>query len=120
MTHIPLAGDVLGLGTTSIENGELTFLRNRDNTTAIWRCIAHDGSIVLLSPGDGSSNFPYVCFTADATALRRPVQLSKLGAQEGRPLQELVEAAIKGGHQQGTLEDALLMGFDLWPTGKSW
>ena len=98
MTHIPLAGDVLGLGTTtSIDNGELTFLQNRDNTSAIWRCIAHDGSIVRLSPGDGSSNFPYVCFTADATALRQPVQLSKLGAQEGRPLQELVEAAIKAG-----------------------
>ena len=45
MTHIPLAGDVLGLGTTtSIDNGELTFLQNRDNTSAIWRCIAHDGS----------------------------------------------------------------------------
>jgi hypothetical protein len=38
MTHIPLAGDVLGLGTTtSIDNSELTFLRNRDNTSAIWR-----------------------------------------------------------------------------------
>ena len=51
MTHIPLAGDVLGLGTTtSIDNGELTFLRNRDNTSAIWRCVSHDGSIVRLSP----------------------------------------------------------------------
>ena len=114
MKHIPLAGDVLGLGTTtSIDNGELTFLQNRDNTSAIWRCIAHDGSIVRLSPGDGSSNFPYVCFTADATALRRPVQLSKLGAQEGRPLQELVEAAIKAGRQQGTLEDAPVYGVRL-------
>ena len=53
MTHIPLAGDVLGLGTTtSIDNGELTFLRNRDITSAIWRYVAHDGSIVRLSPGD--------------------------------------------------------------------
>jgi hypothetical protein len=68
---------------------------------------------VRLSPRDGSNNFPYVCFTADAKALRRPVQLSTLGAQEGRPLQELVEAAIKAVRQQGTLEDAPVYGVRL-------
>jgi hypothetical protein len=46
-------------------------------------------------------------------ALRRPVQLSTLGAQEGRPLQELVEAAIKAVRQQGTLEDAPVYGVRL-------
>ena len=59
MMHIPLAGVVLGLGTTtSIDNGELTFLRNRDTTSAIWHCVAHDGSIMRLSHGGESSNFP--------------------------------------------------------------
>ncbi len=54
-----------------------------------------------------------VCFTSDATALRRPVQLSKLGLQEGRPLQELVEAAIKAVLQQRILEDAPVYGVRL-------
>ena len=71
MKHIPLAGDVLGLRTTtSIDNGELIFLRNRDITSAIWHCVAHDGSILRFSPGDGSSNFSCVYFTVDAKALR--------------------------------------------------
>ena len=105
LEKIPLEGDVLGLGTTtSVDNGELTFLRNGDQQSAIWRCVAHDGSIVRLTPGDGSGHFPYVCFTGDARALRRPVDLEILGDPEGRPLQGLVEDAIAQGQRLGTLE----------------
>ena len=71
LEQIPLQGDVLGLGTTtSIDNGELTFLQESSSTSAIWRCVAQDGSIIKLSPGDGSGHFPYVCFTRDASSLR--------------------------------------------------
>ena len=114
LEKIPLEGDVLGLGTTtSVDNGELTFLRNGDQESAIWRCVAHDGSIVKLTPGDGSGHFPYVCFTGDARALRRPVDLEILGDPEGRPLQGLVEDAIAQGQRLGTLEAAPIYGVRL-------
>ena len=114
LEKIPLEGDVLGLGTTtSVDNGELTFLRNGDQESAIWRCVAHDGSIVRLTPGDGSGHFPYVCFTGDARALRRPVDLEILGDPEGRPLQGLVEDAIAQGQRLGTLEAAPIYGVRL-------
>ena len=114
LEKIPLEGDVLGLGTTtSVDNGELTFLRNGDQQSAIWRCVAHDGSIVRLTPGDGSGHFPYVCFTGDARALRRPVDLEILGDPEGRSLQGLVEDAIAQGQRLGTLEAAPIYGLRL-------
>ncbi|EAR18819.1 CARDB domain-containing protein [Synechococcus sp. W2B2] len=114
LEKIPLEGDVLGLGTTtSVDNGELTFLRNGDQESAIWRCVAHDGSIVRLTPGDGSGHFPYVCFTGDARALRRPVDLEILGDPEGRSLQGLVEDAIAQGQRLGTLEAAPIYGVRL-------
>lgn len=114
LEKIPLEGDVLGLGTTtSVDNGELTFLRNGDQQSAIWRCVAHDGSIVRLTPGDGSGHFPYVCFTGDARALRRPVDLEILGDPEGRSLQGLVEDAIAQGQRLGTLEAAPIYGVRL-------
>ena len=38
LERIPLQGDVLGLGTTSsLENGELSFLRNASGNSDIWR-----------------------------------------------------------------------------------
>ena len=41
MKHIPLAGNMLiQEKTTSIDNGELTFLRNRNKASAIWRCMS--------------------------------------------------------------------------------
>ena len=58
---IPLRGDVLGLGTTtSIDNGELTFLRNEAGDTTIWECQASDGGIRALHSRDGCAHFPYV------------------------------------------------------------
>ncbi len=114
LEKIPLEGDVLGLGTTtSIDNGELSFLRDGDQQSAIWRCVAHDGSIIRLTPGDGSGHFPYVCFTRDAAALRRPVDLGALGDQDTRPLQNLVAQAIAQGRQLGSLEAAPIYGVRL-------
>ena len=107
LERIPLQGDVLGLGTTtSIDNGELTFLQDNASTSAIWRCVAHDGSIIKLSPGDGSGHFPYVCFTRDASTLRRPVAIESLGPTEEAPLQRLVAEAIAQGQRSGKLESA--------------
>ena len=112
--RIPLDGDVLGLGTTtSVDNGELTFLRDGDQQSAIWRCVAHDGSIRRLTSGDGSGHFPYVCFTGDATALRRPADLAALGDPQGRPLQALVQQAIAHGQRLGNLERAPIYGVRL-------
>jgi len=112
--RIPLKGDVLGLGTTtSVDNGELTFLQDGDQASAIWRCVASDGSIRRLQRGDGSGHFPYVCFTRDASDLRRPVALDRLLAQEGRPLQDLIAEAIAMGQRDGVLEEAPIYGLRL-------
>ncbi len=115
LERIPLKGDVLGLGTTtSIDNGELTFLQDADGVaTTIWKCQASDGGIRALRPGDGSSHFPYVCFSADATAVRTPVDLACLGEVRGRPLQELVAEAIAQLRQQGRLAEAPIYGLRL-------
>ena len=115
LERIPLQGDVLGLGTTtSIDNGELTFLQDGDGgATTIWKCQASDGGIRALRPGDGSSHFPYVCFSGDATAVRTPVDLASLGEVRGRPLQELVAEAIAQLRQQGRLAEAPIYGLRL-------
>lgn len=52
---IPLDGDALGLGTTSIDNGELTFLPNAAGNTTIWMCQASDGDIRALQSGDAAA-----------------------------------------------------------------
>jgi hypothetical protein len=115
LERIPLNGDVLGLGTTtSIDNGELTFLQDADGlATSIWKCQASDGGIRALRPGDGSSHFPYVCFSGDATAVRTPVDLTSLSAVSGRPLQDLVAEAIAQLRQQGRLAEAPIYGLRL-------
>ena len=114
LERIPLQGDVLGLGTTSsLENGELSFLRNASGNSDIWRCIAHNGSIIRLQPGDGSGHFPYVCFTGDVTALRHPVDLGPLKQQAHRPTQELISAAIEQECKRGALAEAPIYGIRL-------
>ena len=114
LERIPLEGDVLGLGTTtSVDNGELTFLHDDTRGSAIWRCVASDGSVVKLDRGDAGSHFPYVCFTRDATDLRRPVPLELLGAVDGARLQDLVATAIDTGRRQGLLEPAPVYGVRL-------
>ena len=114
LERIPLKGDVLGLGTTSsLENGELSFLRNASGNSDIWRCIAHNGSIIRLQPGDGSGHFPYVCFTGDVTALRHPVDLGPLKQQTHRSTQELIRAAIEQECKRGALTEAPIYGIRL-------
>jgi hypothetical protein len=117
LEKIPLAGDVLGLGTTtSIDNGELSFLQKPGGDTTIWKCRASDGGIHPLRTGDGSGHFPYVCFSGDATALRTPLataELSALGDPAARPLQELVGEAIALLHRQGRLPEAPIYGLRL-------
>jgi hypothetical protein len=109
-----LQGDVLGLGTTtSLDNGELSFLLKGDGNTAIWKGQAHDGGIRELQPGDGSGHFPYVCFSRDATDLRCPVDLTLLGPSCGRPLQDLVGEAITLLRSTGELAEAPIYGLRL-------
>ena len=92
-SRIPLQGDVLGLGTTtSLDNGELTFLHTPDgDSTTIWKCEAFNAGIRAVQSGDGSSYFPYMCFTRDATSLA---------------LQARIAEATRLGRQSGELEDA--------------
>jgi hypothetical protein len=114
LERIALKGDVLGLGTTtSLDNGELTFLQEQGGDTTIWKCQASDGGIRALKPGDGSSHFPYVCFSDDVSGVRTPVPLERLGASEGRPLQELVAEAIALLVREGKLPDAPIYGLRL-------
>ena len=108
---IPLAGDVLGLGTTtSLDNGELTFLRNDAGNTTIWKCQASDGGIRALRSGDGSAHFPYVCFSAEASAVRVPVDPADLEAVAGAPLQDQVQRLVERLQGQGRLAAAPIVG----------
>jgi len=115
LESIPLEGDVLGLGTTtSLDNGELTFLHDGvEPRTRLYKCAAGDGSIRQLQPGDGSSHFPYVCFSGDATALRHPVDPASLAAGAGLPLQQRIGATITSLIEQGRLEVAPIYGLRL-------
>lgn len=108
---IPLKGDVLGLGTTtSVDNGELSFLPNASGNTTIWKCQASDGGIRALRSGDGSAHFPYVCFSSDVSALKVWIEPQELGDIEGSPLQEIVGSAIDQLRASGRLADAPLYG----------
>lgn len=108
---IPLQGDVLGLGTTtSVDNGELSFLLNPSGNTTIWKCQASDGAIRELRRGDGSGHFPYVCFSSDVSSRRELVDITQLQFAPGRPLQELVAEAIALLKTQGRLPEAPIYG----------
>jgi hypothetical protein len=111
---IPLTGDVLGLGTTtSIDNGELSFLPNSAGNTTIWKCEAADGGIRALHPGDSSAHFPYVCFSADAAGVRLPVDPAELGPVDGHSLQSLLGQLIPRLRDQGRLVEAPIYGIRL-------
>ena len=111
LDQIPLQGDVLGLGTTtSIDNGELTFLRNGSGDTTIWQCRASDGGIHALARGDRNAHFPYVCFSGDVSDLRVLVDPAELGDADGWPLQELVTGAITRLRAEGRLAEAPIYG----------
>lgn len=143
LERIPLQGDVLGLGTTSgWDNGELTFLCDdpalgqgiawqatrsqtraagqgvpgagaADYGTRVYKSEPHNGGIHLLEPGPGLQHFPYVCFSADATTLRRAVPARLLAEAAGRPLQAVVAEAIAAMNADGSLEPAPIYGLRL-------
>ena len=114
LEKISLDGDVLGLGTTtSIDNGELSFLLGPNGRTTIWKGQSFDGGIRQLRAGDGSGHFPYVCFSRDASALRTPVELALLGPTRRQPLQELVAKAISLMRERGELPEAPIYGLRL-------
>jgi hypothetical protein len=114
LERIPLHGDVLGLGTSSgWDNGELTFLCDDDASTRIYKSEPQHGGIRRLEPGGGLQHFPYVCFSDDATALRRPVPAALLADAAGRPLQSLIAAVIAAMTAAGTLEDSEIYGLRL-------
>ena len=111
LDQIPLQGDVLGLGTTtSVDNGELTFLRNGGGDTTIWQCRSSDGGIHPLVRGDRNAHFPYVCFSGDVSDLRVLVDPVELGDVKGRPLQELVAGLIARLRAEGCLAEAPIYG----------
>ena len=111
LDRIPLQGDVLGLGTTtSIDNGELTFLPNSDGDTTIWQCRASDGGIHAIARGDRNAHFPYVCFSGDVSALKVWVDPAELSDADGLPLQELVANAITRLRAEGRLAEAPIYG----------
>lgn len=119
LERIPLAGDVLGLGTTSgWDNGELTFLcddpaSRRPVHTRVYKSEPHNGGLRLLEPGPGLQHFPFVCFSADATALRRPVPPALLSGAADRPLQAVLAEAIAAMTAEGLLEPAPIYGLRL-------
>jgi hypothetical protein len=115
LERIPLHGDVLGLGTTSgWDNGELTFLQSApDGDSSIYKSEPSDGGIRRLKDGRGLSHFPYVCFSDDATSLRRPVPAELLSGAAGMPLQETIGRAIAAMTADGRLEPAPLYGLRL-------
>ena len=105
VARIPLRGDVLGLGTTtSIDNGELTFIYNEvEAETSIFKCHANTGGIHKVCTGDGSDHFPYVCFSSDATNMGCPIDLLSLNSQADWRLADWVAAAIDSIDKQADL-----------------
>ncbi len=115
LDRIPLAGDVLGLGTTSgYDNGELSFLHQPgDAATRVYKSRPHDGSLDALAADDRERHLPYVCFSEEASACRLPLDPALLGEAEGVPLQQLIARALELLRQQGRLEEAPIYGLRL-------
>ena len=115
LERIPLEGDVLGLGTTtSLDNGELTFLhRAGEGRTHIWMGQAHDGGVRRLTEGDGRAHFPFVCFSGDMSGRGLAVDPSDLAVRPGERLQPLLQRAIEQLHACGALPRAPVYGVRL-------
>ncbi|MGK7873816.1 MAG: CARDB domain-containing protein [Xenococcaceae cyanobacterium] len=95
ITQIPLAGDVVGLGTTtSIDNGELSFIyQPAQECTNIYKCNPYAGRAEYLPTTSDLVHFPYVCYTTNAKDKGIDLPLTQLPQHQGK-LQPLVEAAI--------------------------
>ena len=115
LDRIPLDGDVLGLGTTtSLDNGELTFLHQAgEGRTQIWKAQAHDAGVRRLTVGDGSDHFPYVCFSEDMSGRGIAADLSALAVRPGERLQPLLQRAMDQLTARGALPQAPVYGVRL-------
>jgi hypothetical protein len=107
LERIPLAGDVLGMGTTtSYDNGELAFLHDRaGGTSRVYKAQPEAGGVEELIPGEGLHHFPYVCFSADSSGLGQALSaedFQALAVQPGEALQAVIGrtiAALKAGQR---------------------
>ncbi|MFM7267159.1 MAG: hypothetical protein ACKOZT_01045 [Cyanobium sp.] len=81
--------------------------------SSVFKSEPHNGGLRLLEPGSGLQHFPYVCFSDDATSLRRPVPPALLANVAGRPLQAVVAEAIAAMTAAGQLEAAPIYGLRL-------
>lgn len=115
LTRIPLQGDVLGLGITAgFDNGELTFLHQAgEPRTRVYKSRPYDGGIDALSGSDQERHFPYVCFSDEASALRRPVDPALWNDADGLPLQALLERVMRRLQAGGELAEAPMYGLRL-------
>jgi hypothetical protein len=99
LERIPLAGDVLGIGTTtSFDNGELAFLHDVSaGRSRLYKAQPEGGGVEELVPGNGLHHFPYVCFSSDASGLGQAFSsedLNALAVQPGEELQAVIARAI--------------------------
>jgi len=92
---VPLDGDVLGIGTTTLpDNGELVFLPDPSGSaTRICHCHAEGGGVTILDPASHLLNFPFICFTSDASPDRVKIGPDLL-APAGTGLSAVIEKAI--------------------------
>jgi hypothetical protein len=92
---VPLGGDVLGIGTTTLpDNGELVFLADPSGTaTRIYHCHAEGGGVTPLDPASHLLNFPFACFTSDASPDRVEIG-PDLFAPAGTDLRTIIEQGI--------------------------
>lgn len=93
--RLPLTGDVVGLGTTtSIDNGELSFIYNTQlDQTQIYKGNPNNAAAELQSPTSELIHFPYVCYTSNANPQRINISPDQLPSHHGK-LQPMIEALL--------------------------
>jgi hypothetical protein len=118
LERIPLAGDVLGMGTTtSYDNGELAFLHDRaGGSSRVYKAQPEAGGVEELIPGEGLHHFPYVCFSADSSGLGQALtaeDFQALAVQPGEALQAVIGRAIVALKADQRLPEAPVYGLRL-------
>ena len=121
LESIPLAGDVVGLGTTSsTDNGELIFQHQpRLERTRILKCRSRDGGLETPQAGGGDSHFPYVCFSDDVAGIRCPVDPALLASAPGGDLHDRIAHLIRHLRSGQDLPAAPIYGLRLVSTWRS-
>lgn len=118
LERIPLAGDVLGMGTTtSYDNGELAFRHDSaGGRSRVYKAQPEGGGVDELVPGEGLHHFPYVCFSADSSGLGQVFSsedLQALAMQPGEALQAVIGRAIAALKADQRLAEAPVYGLRL-------